>query len=243
MNKHKYTANSWQDFSLKKDIEKILAMQKTKETNIDITIISIVISFIAVLVDKYFDMIGDNKCLYFFIVLMLSVFPIIIIIIKWIITCQKRSGLAVHGLPLKQLIDIFDNEVCYYIMMSESFYDLLKEAVDDTDDTDDNMKLFYYTQICFYKNKAIDKLYFMKSKLNAVFDTDYIAVISKKKVAFARLEIVINIINIINKEIESQNALCEKLKKGEMLNKINNKYNEYLQSLKQEIDSVFDVKL
>ena len=195
----KPTASDWQDFSLKKDIENL---NRLVERACDIgstIIIEVVLAFGAVLFDRFFDI--ENAKIRSGVWIAFAIAIVALPIIKYGIPALRNSlrtrSVSVDFKQETEYIDSFDNEICYYVMIADSFLDLLKH--DTAADT--IRKTFYFAETRFYLNKAIDKLSKMMFKLGRVFDDDIDIVTKNKKVSIARLNNILDIIVHIETEI------------------------------------------
>jgi hypothetical protein len=188
----KPSANDWQDFSLKKDIE-ALNRQVKNVCNIGSTvIIEVLLAFGAVFVDRYLDIfpVDTREIIVISTAIVMAVIPIVLYGIPSILRFFRNISVSVNFKTEAEYIDVFDNEVCYNVMIADSFLDLLKS---DTG-SDGKRKVFYFTETRFYLNRAIDRLLEMSVRLKRIFDDDIDSVIKNKKVSVARL---INILDII----------------------------------------------
>jgi len=197
----KLSVNDWQDFSLKKDIEKLNKLVQ-RACDVGSTIVfDIVVAFGAVIFDRLFDF-ADHKIA---VVIYIVTFFLIIASLARLFFIKIKAFL--HGeltfiasRSIREYIDSFDNEIWCYVMMSDSFLDLLTDNIT----ADDNRKTFYYSQTCFWLNKAIIKLFEMSQKLEKIFDDDNGKVKRNRKVSIARLINLLDIIFNIKEAVENK---------------------------------------
>jgi hypothetical protein len=97
-------------------------------------------------------------------------------IIKYLKEWLRNISTTVDELIIPGYADSFDNEIWCYVMMSDSFLDLLK----DNKDAGIHRLTFYYSQTCFWLNKAIIKLHHMSGKVNKIFSTKDDSCVKKK---------------------------------------------------------------
>lgn len=65
--------------------------------------------------------------------------------------------------PIAELVDLFDNEVCYNIMTADSMDDhLILDEKTGKIKSDDEVQKFYFIEACYYLNKAIGQLFRFK---------------------------------------------------------------------------------
>ena len=195
----KPTANDWQDFSLKKDIENLNRLVKRACDIGSTIIIEVVLAFGAVLFDRFFDIGNENlrSTVWIIVAIIIVALPVLKYGIPAIRNLLRTRSISVDFKAETEYIDSFDNEICYYVMIADSFLDLLKH--DTTVDT--FRKAFYFAETRFYLNKAIDKLAKMMFKLGRIFDDDIDIVTKNKKISIARLNNILDIIVNIEKEI------------------------------------------
>lgn len=102
----------------------------------------------------------------------------VIVTLGCIIYCfwkNKRKQLdRIMALSVEELVDLFDNEVCYNIMTADSMDDcLLLNAAGEIQDEDASQKeiqKFYFIETCYYLDKAITQLCkFDKSATKAIY--------------------------------------------------------------------------
>lgn len=197
----KLAVNDWQDFSLKKDIEKLNKLVKRACDIGSTAIFDIVVAFLAVLFDRLFDnMASEVRITIYFIATILVIASLVKLFVGKGIRALRNKSIAVPSRDVREYIDSFDNEIWCYVMMSDSFLDLLQS--DST--ADSHRKTFYFTETCFWLNKSIDKLSLMSHKLTSVFDDDIDIIAQNKKVSVARLVNLLDIIFSIEKSISER---------------------------------------
>jgi hypothetical protein len=217
----KLSVNDWQDFSLKKDIEKLNKnIQRSSEVGATV-FFDFIIAVTAVIFGNFFDEICvELKIAVYIISGILILLSILRLFLKRIKIIKDNCTLTVITYSIKEYIDSFDNEIWCCVMMSDSFLELLLKDVM----TDNHRKMFYYSQTCFWLNKAIKKLSEMEFRLKKIFDDNNKNVISHKKVSTTRLlnllDIMLNIKKVVNEKREELsrisgdenfNDICEKL--------------------------------
>ena|GEM_PF-3073578 len=200
MSSKKPSANDWQNFSLKKDIENLNDYVKRVGDVGSTLIIEIILAFGAVLLDRGFDFIREEIriVLWWLCIIVLIVLPIGKHGIPAVRKLIRNHFNSINFKTDTEYVDSFDNEICYYVMMADSFFDLLKSTAHN----DSKMTAFYFTETQFYLNKAASKLFEMESKLNQIFGRNIETVDRCKKVYTARLENILDIIVRIDNEID-----------------------------------------
>jgi len=192
----KLSVNDWQDFSLKKDIEKLNRLVQHTSYVGSTVAFDVVVAFGAVLLGRLFDC-TDSKIAFiiYLIASFLLITSLLLLLLKKIIPLIRSMFNPLHSPSIREFIDSFDNEIWCYVMMSDSFLDSLT----DNKTAENNRKYFYYSQTCFWVNKAIMGLFDMIFSLKDIFDKDSEKAARDKKVSIARLENLLDIIVNIKK--------------------------------------------
>jgi len=224
----KLSVNDWQDFALKKDIEKLNEHIQHSFRIGSTVVFDVVVAFGAVIFDRLFDFTNnkfnftDNK-----IVVTIYIIAAFLIIASLIRLFYKKITALIHGnfisiasRDIREYIDCFDNEIWIYVMMSDSFLDLLTDKIKP----DNHRKTFCFSQTCFWLNKAIMKLFEMNYKLKKIFSNDNNEVVYHRKVSIARLinllDIIFNIKKAVNENKEGLTLSDEDLTANELYYKM-----------------------
>lgn len=95
---------------------------------------------------------------------------------------------------LDYIVDhVFDNEISYWVMLSNAYTDMLTE---DTN-AGSSEKEFLYREGCYYNNKSMHALYAMKSNFDKVFSYNLDEVRKKNLVDMERL---FNLLSVMNEQ-------------------------------------------
>lgn len=201
----RHKAYEWQALSQKKDVENIRKkISKTQEIGIAIAF-DIAIAIIAICLDHFISMQTNpndsvNYAVYLWIVCGIGLLPFIILGLKYLIECIRTKHEHVRFLSTDELIDIFDNESCYSIMMASSYCQLLQELPEESIE---GMGEFYYIEINFHINRTITHLLLMSSKIKTIFTLDVEKAFSGKYILYDRLRNIFNLIEDISKLLDS----------------------------------------
>lgn len=188
--------NDWQEMALKKDIEKIIRRMDSNDTVFYSVCWEITITFAAIFVESLIG-IENIKCCILFLVFLLAVLPpLIIISSKFIRLILKILEVRKGNLSIREFVDRFDNQVSYWVMMSNSYGKILLET-----ESEEEEFIFIYQEGCHYNNKAMDELYKMKPVIDKVFSN------VQEKVKRKRLVEVQRLINTQDLIIANQNML------------------------------------
>lgn len=215
----KYTPVEWQAFSQKKDVEKISdALKKQNKFQMSAFVEIALVVMGAALSNIITDDKGQARI--WTVVLVLSCFvvsvPFILLIKEKLEQNQKEN----NPLTAKEMIDCFDNEICYYVMMSDSYYSMYKERKDeqnneaDADGLEKDVLEFYYIETSYYLNKAImclQPIYNMHPKVISQNESDIMA---KRLVSQARFQNVCNIIRKLYVQLEKETIETDPSIKG-----------------------------
>lgn len=236
----KNKVNEWQELSLKKDIEKIRkSVSKNQEVH-NAVVFDLIVAVFAILMDKFLSHSTETeKTWLFWVLCVLCIAPFLIILIKHIYTKIKKKKNTYIIYSISELIDSFDNDICYYVMMADTYNQMLSEIIAQ-DNYNNNVATFYYIEAWYYINKAKYKLYSMLYKTEKIFSNDTDVVLRKNLIAINRL---VNIALIIEDVRISSNAYIQNnklvLTDDSILN-MNKKYDCYYSDFIEEINENFN---
>lgn len=190
-------ANEWQELSLKKDVEKISKALNKKEATEKGILFEIVITFSTIIIDKYDETLLENFWA-LIILLSLAIIPTFSIIKEFTISKIKTHNRTSKQYTTKELIDAFDNEVCYCVMTAESFKSMLCKLKKENTELGE----FYYIESWYYINKAKSLLFMTLNKTQDVFTQDPNFIISKNMISLSRLINVAEMIENLQTSID-----------------------------------------
>ena len=232
-----YHANGWQDFSVKKYVEKIA--RNTAHTKIINTgiIVDFLLLLVGIIIEQSIPVTEIEKKIYILILIIIAILSLSSVWVVQLFDYIKNKSTRVQH-RIRRCVDSFDNEICYYVMMSKSFQDLLNNC---NDNEDKNMRIFYYTEMCFYRNKTIVELYKMIQILNLVFEINPGKVRSQKKISVFRLENIIKMVNEINDSIKLLEEIISSYHYKDVLIEENNDRMDNFNQLNAEIKKQFSI--
>lgn len=178
----------WQDLSLKKDIEDINRILKTKPVlnifilvEIILGILTVGFSAIAIISsnESYFDWIIA------LIIISISTPFIIIVVIEMQKYYKDKEKITKKKLEIKPYVDIFDNKVTNYIMMATSMIDNLHS---DSEHTSTEVRYFILSEASYLINKCIFELHRTGPFLEQIFTDN-----KENKVSPSRLHMAIKL--------------------------------------------------
>ena len=193
--------SEWQAISLKKDIEKILKFLKERRT-IEFTLtfdveIALLALFLNIIDKDWFD-----NCK--IIIIALIIISIVLTVLNYV-----RIGLntfinryrTYNSFSKNELVDLFDNDICYCIMTANSYYKMLK-GLPRSKENNHNLFKFYYIETWYYINKAKYQLQRMIYKEKDIFTDDPVQIVNRNMISITRLVNIIKLIDSIQKSIE-----------------------------------------
>ena len=234
-----YNAYNWQEFSLKKDIEAIVRNTKQSKLLNTGVLIDFLLLLVGIIIEHLYPVSELEKKIYITILVIIAILSLSIVWIERVIAYIKER-LGHKSFRIKNSIDKFDNEISYYIMTSKSFQDLLDKCKQDTDV---NIKVFYFTQMCFYRNKAVYGIYDMINMLQDIFDLDVRKIISYKKISMLRLENIIKLILEINRDITDNMCVINTYESQKIFQEENKYANDRFKEICDKIISELGMKL
>ena len=177
---------------------------------------------------------------YFWIILsVLSIIPFFILIIRLVIEKMKKNKPGSDRMDTRDFIDAFDNEIAYYILMSESYYTMLIEAVSynntHSEKVHKDMIHFYYIQASYYFNKTIDDLVPLFNIADKVISSDKDEIAGKKLISLPRYNNAKNLLATIFNYLDSHKYIMDDLDDGDIIVKLNEKFRDILESIDRAI--------
>lgn len=230
--------NDWQEMALKKDIEKIIRRMDSNNTVFYSVCWEITLTFAAIFVENIIHIENAKKCIVLFFIFLLAVIPPLVIIVAKVTVLIFRILKSRKGnYSVREFVDVFDNQVSYWVMMSNSYAKILSEM----ENTEEEF-IFIYQEGCYYNNKAMDELYKMKPVIDKVFSNMQEIVKRKKLVELQRL------INTQALIIANQNMLdkcivqCENLPPIVEQRKLNSEYKKAFDDFVNDVEKCFKAK-
>jgi len=155
--------SDWQDLSLKKNIEEINKTLKKKPLLNILLLVEIVIGICALCINIIAFNYQLNISLYWFVLIIFVTIGLPLVLFLIVKLPKQNKRFLIKKQMIKFYVDKFDNEICTYAMMANSFYEnTIKEE-------NEKIKYFYISQSCYYVNKCINELYIMKTLIQFIF--------------------------------------------------------------------------
>lgn len=188
----------WQEFSLKKDIEKISKQVEKGKKAFYCFVWEALVFFFTLFLDHFFEISSsESNCSLFLVWILLALSPLILLVFSVPIKLSIQLKKAKKGIVLtKDYVDIFDNQICYWVMTGRSYYETITKTRDVSE------VIFCYQEASYYINKAIFELYKMLPIITKVFSDEVDEVKKGKVISISRLVNVIQLILDFKPQIE-----------------------------------------
>lgn len=218
-----YKFNDWQDLSLKKDIERLLKYSEKSENTAWMLSFDFAIAILVLCIDKLLDWqnvdgSGNFNAVYWCCV-SFGFLPFFLLSVSKIWKRIARSTAGMRAFSAEALVDLFDNELCVYIMMAQSYANMCDQNGSSSEtaqlenieisgakrnqnkqhNTDENYRVFAYIEACFYINKVIAGLTKMSFAAEKIFSNCYDELVTGKKVSLDRLMNMIRLLSELMK--------------------------------------------
>lgn len=196
--------SDWQEMALKKDIEQIKKKLTSQEPVLFSLCWELVLALGSIIADHLFDTENAPEWIWF-TVIALAVIPAAVIlgvvVGKWIcsIVSVKKGKFNV-----KDSVDIFDNQISYWVMLSNAYTDMLLEDINGTN----SEKEFLYREGCYYNNKSMQAIYAMKSNFDKIFSMDPQKV---KEDGLVDMERLFNILRVMKEQQDRLDATISEI--------------------------------
>lgn len=196
--------SDWQEMALKKDIEQIKKKLTSQEPVLFSLCWELVLALGSIIADHLFDTENAPEWIWF-TVIALAVIPAAVIlgvvVGKWIcsIVSVKKGKFNV-----KDSVDIFDNQISYWVMLSSAYTDMLLEDINGTN----SEKEFLYREGCYYNNKSMQAIYAMKSNFDKIFSMDPQKV---KEDSLVDMERLFNILRVMKEQQDRLDATISEI--------------------------------
>lgn len=191
--------SDWQEMALKKDIEQIRKKINSQEPVLFSLCWELILALGSIIVDHLFDTESAPQWVWI-AVLVSAVVPAILIlgykVLKWInsIRLVKKGKL-----DIRDSVDVFDNQISYWVMLSNAYTDMLAEAPED----EKAEREFLYREGCYYNNKSMRALYEMKPNFHKIFSDDPEDVLKKNLVDLERLRNLLGVMKVQQNKLDN----------------------------------------
>jgi hypothetical protein len=243
----RFSAVEWQTFSLKKDIETInkkLNNNQSIQTSLLIEVALVILGFAVP------EIFGTHK--YFWIIISVVSFIVVLIPLICFLYRKVRDNSPGSDRPNpKDFIDTFDNKITYYVLMSESYYTMLSEAlvhnkcVEKTSEKEpvecvatainDDVIRFYFIEASYYLRKAISDLTPITKIIDKTLSSDEKTILTEPLISSARYYNIVNLIKSIFMYLEQNESILNALDDGKLILSLNKTYKKELDNINDQI--------
>lgn len=201
------TPNEWQSFSQKKDIEEIkegiINLNNNQNTFMRKSLISVILTTISAVIAgitlTFLDKSTSTILILCAAIILLAIAPFLKSICLFI--CKGNQPIPKD---LGKIIDLFDNETIYYVMMSKSFLEYISNDLSETENE------LYKIEAKYYLDKAVSQLALIQGEQFAC-DTEIsklmynVNALNKNKyISYGRMNLTLKLISEITKMIDDK---------------------------------------
>ena len=196
--------SDWQEMALKKDIEQIKKKLTSQEPVLFSLCWELILALGSIIVDHLFDTESAPRWVWI-AVLVSAVVPAILILGYKVLKRINSIRLVKKGkLDIRDSVDVFDNQISYWVMLSNAYTDMLVEAPED----EKAEREFLYREGCYYNNKSMRALYEMKPNFYKIFSDDLEDVLKRNLVDLERLH---NLLSVMKEQQNKLDAVAKKM--------------------------------
>lgn len=233
------TPIDWQSFSLKKDIE-IIVQKLQKNRDIQASLLcELALVVLGVALSNIFAEISEQR--YFWVILFgLSGLPLFYLAIKWLNGKIQKNKFGSDKMEPRSFINAFDNEIAYYILMSESYFTMLVDALANNDTNADKVSNdlihFYYIQASYYFVKTIADLAPLNNIADEVMSLDVDTIATERLIALPRYNNVKNMLIAIYEYLEKKENIMDDLDNGKIIVDLNKEFKRNLERIDKAVN-------
>lgn len=230
--------NEWQEMALKKDTEAILKKIVSNEPVFLSLSWEIIIAVGSIIIDHLFDIESVSIYIWYFCFAAAIIPPILILFFrakKWIDSVERvRAG----KLSIRKFIDTFDNQICYCVMTSNSYCNLLESLPEEKKIE----KVFLFQEGSYYNNRSIQELCRMQPVISKVFSDNQATVFKDNLVSLSRLLSMLEMMNECQLKLDRNIADQKDCSIVQDQVTINNKFYERIKAFIDEMNDSFSKK-
>ena len=161
--------NDWKVIQMQNDVKYIKRNTMHKNAANWSLVIDVFLVLLSFVLDRIFEDKEITSCLWIVIAISGVAIPLILVTIETV-KIKRTEKISLRVMNSRELVKMFDDEICYMIMSAESFANSLK----NTEKIDSRQKAllfeFYVIETEYYLNKAVYLLLKMDNNLSAVID-------------------------------------------------------------------------
>lgn len=200
-----YDVLDWQSFSQKKNIEEVAKNTRTKKA-IELTAITEIFMMICSIVAE--NLFSEDVAFIWIIIFIISFAPIAFLIFKALknFISKKLPGSDISD--VNELIDLFDNDVCYFTLMADSYCSKLRKSRYEKITSNDQ---FYFIETCFYVSKVIYSLSRMSNCCDRLFSKKSEDVYCDRNISYVRLQNIFDILDNVIQILDDKFFMIESI--------------------------------
>jgi hypothetical protein len=165
--------NDWKVIQMQNDVKYIKRNTMHKNAANWSVVIDVFLVLLSFVLDRIFENEEITSCLWIIIAISGIAIPLILVAIETI-KIKRTEKISLRVMNSRELVKLFDDEICYMIMSAESFANNLK----NTEKIDSRQKALLFELFVieteYYLNKAVYLLLKMDNNLSAVIDNSNI---------------------------------------------------------------------
>ena len=161
--------NDWKVIQMQNDLKYIKRNTMRKNAANWSLVVDVFLVLLAFVLDRIFATGKVTNCLWIIIAISGITIPLVLFVIETI-KIKRAEKFSLRVLNTKELVNMFDDEICYMIMSADSFVNNLKNT--EKIDSRQNALLFefYAIEAEYYLKKAVHLLLKMDNNLSSVID-------------------------------------------------------------------------
>ena len=197
--------NDWKVIQMQNDLKYIKRNTTRKNAANWSLVVDVFLVLLAFVLDRIFEKNTIGNCIWIIIAISGVVIPFILFVIE-IVKIKRTEKISLRVLNAKELVKIFDDEICYMVMSAESFADRLKNTKKIDSRKEALLFEFYYIESNYYLNKAVHLLLKMDNNLSGVLDENNFV---ENHITRERMINVISLIASIYEELMKYSDECQ----------------------------------
>lgn len=202
--------NDWKIIQMRNDVKYIKRNAVGNNAANWSLVIDVFLVLLAFVLDRIVDNPQEINALWIVIGACGIIFPVVLFAVQAIKT-KHAEEISRRVLNTKELVEIFDDEICYMIMSAETFNKNLQNS-SEVDSRQKALMLEFYTiEVEYYLNKAVKLLLKMDNNLSGVLNTEDITQnhISKPRLINS-ISLIVSLYEELFKFVEKQEGTLKK---------------------------------
>lgn len=205
---NRITINDWQAIQSRKEIQNIRRLIRTEKAASWSIVFEVALLITGFCLDNVFSETQKTNGLWIAVSSVAVIVPILVFIAEVVIQKRKRNALK-QVRDVHEIINMFDDEVCYYVMTAGSFLDtkigVAKNHTNETGTDCRELRRFYIIEASYYLNKSVGILGLMKNNLGNIverMDLNSDRIPSVSQISFYRFQNTVLLMSCMYQNIE-----------------------------------------